>query len=317
MQITVTVTVDVPPGSDVDHVAERVAAAGEREAHHQQATAAALGTPTMAVVRSERAAALRGPGAAAAATAPPAWRLVGPRGGWVARHDNPGGMAGKGGVVATEAVPVGRHGRRQVVRRPSVATFGDSDHVGLLTSAAAAALGGEQAGRQTVGGDGAAWLTTQAALHFPTAPIILAGPHLAGTVPAGIRAARPGRGNREVRRQPYATIRGLLWDGAVEAAATEVADRPPAEVAPVAALEEALRYLATQRDWLGDDGAWRAAGEPVGSGVIARAVAVVSTWRMQRRGRRWRRRTAHAVVALRVRFRNADWDQRQRPLAAA
>ncbi|HEU5383344.1 MAG TPA: hypothetical protein VFV38_48710 [Ktedonobacteraceae bacterium] len=65
--------------------------------------------------------------------------------------------------------------------------------------------------------------------------------------------------------------------------------------------------MQTQRHWIGNDQAWREQGYPVGSGLVERAVAVVINMRMKRRGMRWRRANATAVVALRVQRINADW----------
>ena len=285
-----------------ESVRQLTIAAGQREARTQAEAAARLVAPTAADVRTERASALaRGCDGADAA---PARLLVGLDGGWVPSRDQPGGMEGKVGVVATEVRPVGRRGRQQLVRRRYVATFGNAEHLGVLTYAAAHSLGGEQAKRQTVLGDGADWIKTQAALHFPAATTILDWPHLSRVVHRAIRAACPGRANREVRRQAHVLIPALLWDGAVEAAATELADLPPAGAEPVAAVEEALTYLVTQRGWLGDYGAWRDAGEPVGSGMVEREVALVINRRMKRQGMRWRRTNADALVALRVRTIN-------------
>lgn len=163
--------------------------------------------------------------------------------------------------------------------------------------------------RQTVLGDGADWIKTQAALHFPTATTIRDWPHLARVMPKAIRAACPGRANRAVRRRAHTRIPALLWDGEVAAAATALAGLRPADAEPVTALEAALPYLATQRDWIGDDGAWQEAGEPVGSGMVEREVALVINRRMKRQGMRWRRANADAVVALRVRAINDSWDQ--------
>ncbi|HET8627921.1 MAG TPA: hypothetical protein VFL91_10905, partial [Thermomicrobiales bacterium] len=87
---------------------------------------------------------------------------------------------------------------------------------------------------------------------------------------------------------------------------------------PARAPEEAIASLEHQRGGLGDDAAWRAAGYPVGSGLVARAVAVVINRRMKRRGMRRKRANADAVVALRVREYNAAWDDADadRPRAA-
>ena len=153
-------------------------------------------------------------------------------------------------------------------------------------------------------GDGADWIKTQADLHFPDATAILDWPHLARAVHKAIRAAPPGGANSDRRRRARREIPALLWDGEVEAAATELADLLPAGAKPVAALDDTLTYLATQRDWLGDYGAWRDAGEPVGSGMVERAVALVINRRMKRQGMRWRRANANALVALRIRAIN-------------
>jgi len=68
------------------------------------------------------------------------------------------------------------------------------------------------------------------------------------------------------------------------------------------------QYLQEQRRWIGDYGTWQAAGEPVGSGMVEREVALVINRRMKRQGMRWRRTNADAVVALRVRTINRTWD---------
>ena len=290
-------------------------AAGGQEAQRQAQVATQVVTPTMAAVRAEREQGLRAPVPPVAAA--PDWLLVGLDGGWVPSRDQPGGMEGKVGVVATAAEPVGRHGRRRLTRRRYVATFAAADEVGLLTYAAAQALGGEQARRQTMVGDGADWIKQQAALHFPTATTILDWGHLVRAVQKAIRAARPGPANRVLRRQAHHLIPALLWNGEVEAAATELAELSPADAEPATAVLETLTYLANQRDWLGDYGAWQAAGEPIGSGLVERAVALVINERMKRRGMRWRRVCATAVVALRVAILNADWDQRCAPTRAA
>ena len=53
---------------------------------------------------------------------------------------------------------------------------------------------------------------------------------------------------------------------------------------------------------------WREQGYPVGSGLVERAVALVINVRMKKRGMRWKRANATAVVALRVHYINADWE---------
>jgi hypothetical protein len=307
-------------------------AAGHAAARAQAALAVRLVPPTPADVRAERAARLAA--TAAPPASPPTQLLVGWDGGWVPSREQPGGMEGKVGVVATEVAPVGRHGRQRLVQRRSVATFGNAEQVGLLTYAAAQALGGDRALRQTVRGDvvvalldaaagpggdralrqtvrgdGAAWIKTQAALHFPEATTILDWPHLARAVHKAIRAARPGAANQEVRRQAHSERPALLWRGNVDGAGAAVLTLVPDDAPRPEAVEQTVAYLQEQRSWIGDYDAWQAAGEPVGSGMVEREVDLVINRRMTRQGMRWRRANADAVVALRVRTINATWFQ--------
>jgi hypothetical protein len=73
-------------------------------------------------------------------------------------------------------------------------------------------------------------------------------------------------------------------------------------------LEDAIRYLQTQHDWISKYEQWREQGYPVGSGLVERAVAVVINVRMKKRGMRRIRANATAVVALRVQRINAEWE---------
>lgn len=285
---------------------------GDAEAHAQQAEAQRQLTPTAEQVRAERDAAarqqrLRLPSSPAAAL--PERLLVRLDGGWLPSREQPGGMEGKVGVVATGTEAVGQHGRQRLIPRCYVATFGTGEQVGVLTYAATARLGGDGAREQVVLADGAAWIKRQAALHFPEAVDFLDWAQVARALHKAIRAVRPGRVHRELRRELHRTLPDLLWHGDLEAtlaALRTLRPEPPAEPIPV--LEQTVRYLEGQRAWLGDYAAWQEAGYPVGSGLIERAVAVVINWRMKGRGMRWRRANASAVVALRVRELNAGWE---------
>jgi hypothetical protein len=270
---------------------------GSQESRSQREAAQALVAPPLALSAAERTEHLAQPQAAA-----PEHLLVGMDGGWIPSREQAGGMEGKVGVVATETEAVGR--------RRYVATFGDADLLGRLTYAAAQTLGGDRARRQTVLGDGASWIKAQAALHFPAATTILDWGHVERAVHKAIRAARPGATNRTLRRAAHETIPGLLWQGkGDEAVAALEALRPP-DGERVAALEETRTYLRTQQGWLGKYQAWQAAGEPIGSGLVEREVALVINPRLKHQGMRWRRDNADAVVALRVRTINASWDQK-------
>jgi len=157
------------------------------------------------------------------------------------------------GVVATGMEAVGKHGRHRLTLQRSVATFASSEHVGALASAAAVALGRDEAREQLVLGDGAEWIKTQADLHFPQARGILDWAHVSRAVHIAIRAARPGPAYRTLRRELHRTVPDALWHGDLSAALTTLSSLrslPPAE--PIAVLEETLWYLDRQRGWLGD-----------------------------------------------------------------
>jgi hypothetical protein len=299
---------------------------GAHEAQAQQAEAEHLLQPTAEQVRAEREAQdradweqRRGRAKGQGQASVPDRLIVGLDGGWVPSREQPGGMEGKVGVVATGVAPVGKHGRQRLTPRRYVATFATSEQLGQLAGAAAVALEGYAAREQLVLGDGAEWIKTQAAAHFPDAVGILDWGHVERAIHKAIRAACPGPANRARRQELHQQIPDALWHGDVPTALAQLdALRPAAPAEPVAVLEDTLRYVEGQRRWLGDYAAWQRAGYPIGSGCIERAVAVVINWRMKKRGMRWRRPNADALVALRVRELNAAWaaSDPDSPLAA-
>jgi len=276
--------------------------ARQQQAHAERLLADAV-NPTL--IRRERAE------TSSAAPAPqPEWLQVGLDGGWIPSREQKGGMEGKIGVVATQVEPVGKHGRHRLSRRRYVATFGTAEEVGRLAYAAAASLGATEAKQQVVLGDGADWIKTQAEEHFPQAVKILDWPHLWRKIRDAVRAVQPGKhaARRAWRKAQYEVLLPLLWQGQREQASRHLHGlrETMGEVPPP--LEEAIRYLETQHDWLGDYQQWREQGYPVGSGLVERAVALVINVRMKKRGMRWKRANATAVVALRVHYINADWE---------
>lgn len=237
---------------------------------------------------------------------PPQLMIVGLDGGWIASRDQPGGMEGKLGVVSTELEPVGLLGRQKLTQRLLVGTFGPSKQLGVLTCAAAIELGGHEASRQSVLGDGAGWIKTQARQHCGAATKILDWSHLWRAVAKAVRAARGGQEYKCERKRLYECLRESLWRGKVSEA-LRVLEGLRQAGQPVTALEAAIQYLNNQRDWIGDYEAWREAGYSVGSGMVERQVELVINRRLKRRGMRWLRVSADAVLALRLTQLNADW----------
>ncbi len=273
-----------------------------QQAHARKILADAISLPQ---IRRERA--HREP---AAPPEPPQWLQVGLDGGWVPSREQKGGLEGKIGVVASHSEPVGKHGRHRLSKRRYVATFGSAEEVGLLSYVAECDLGATEAYRQVVLGDGADWIKTQAAEHFPEAVKVLDWPHLWRKIQEAVRALQPGKrpARRAWRKQQYEVLLPLLWREERFNALTHLRSLCPSAGEVPSAVEDALRYLETQQDWLGNYERWQEQGYPVGSGLVERAVALVINLRMKKRGMRWKRANASAVVALRVQRINADWE---------
>ncbi len=236
----------------------------------------------------------------------PQLMVVGLDGGWIASRDQPGGMEGKLGVIATAIEPVGIKGRHKLTERVLVGTFGSSQQLGVLACAAALQLGGHQASQQSVLGDGASWIKTQAQQHFGTAVKILDWGHLWRVVAKAVRAARPGQECKRERKRLYEGLREWLWRGQVQEA-LQLLEGLRQAGQQVVALEAAIEYLHHQREWIGNYEAWQEQGYAVGSGLVERQVELVLNRRLKRRGMRWLRPNADAVLALRLRQLNADW----------
>jgi hypothetical protein len=162
--------------------------------------------------------------------------------------------------------------------------------------------------------DGAEWIKKEQRKHFSHATCILDWAHLWREVSHAIRAAARAKAlsGRECDFQLY-WHRTSLWLGnvtqALEGLHRLMADVPSEALKP---LQEAIRYLENQRPWMGSYEHWKAQGYPVGSGMIERAVSIVINRRMKKRGMRWCRSNATAVVALRADLLNEDWDTPQR-----
>jgi hypothetical protein len=227
--------------------------------------------------------------------------IIGLDGGWVPSREQRGGMEGKVAVVAThrevmrepsapnaqmnwyELSKYLEHHRHPSVRRARwqtrryAATFAPSAALGRQAAFAVNQLGiGHQ--EQVVIADGAEWIKTETHKHFAGATCILDWPHLWRTIAKAVRAvALPRQADQKWVRQQFKRLGNWLWKGEVEPARallqhwqTEQQGHPP-----IKALTAALRYLQTQRGWIGNYEQWKQQGYPVGSGIIERAVAVV------------------------------------------
>lgn len=259
--------------------------------------------------------------------------LVGLDGGWVCSREQRGGMEGKVAVVSSrmQDLPMRAYSttfswsdrggprrpprqRHRLVQRRFVATFAPSRQLGQQAKAAAQRLCADPSRPVVVVADGADWIKKEQARHFPKATCILDWAHLWREVSHAIRAAARAKplSERQCDYQLY-LHRFWLWRGGVDQAVRGLADLGkglPTE--PAETIKKAVTYLENQRPWIGSYEQWRKSGYPVGSGMIERAVSLVINRRMKKRGMRWCRANATAIVALRTDLLNDDWITPQR-----
>jgi hypothetical protein len=253
--------------------------------------------------------------------------LVGLDGGWVCSREQRGGMEGKVAVVCSqvEDLPMPSYSttfswsqrggprqpprqRHRLVQRRYVATCGPSHQLGQQTKAAVQMLGADPSRPVVVIADGANWIKKQQGQHFPHATCILDWAHLRREVRSAITVAARAKAlsPRERDYQLY-LHRSWLWQGNVDQAVQGLrALGQGLDAEPLEIINKAITYLEHQRPWIGSYEHWRKQGHPVGSGMIARAVALVINRRMKKRGMRWKRVNGTAVVALRTDVLNED-----------
>jgi hypothetical protein len=259
--------------------------------------------------------------------------LVGLDGGWVCSREQRGGMEGKVAVVCSQMedlpLPVfdttfswSKRGgprkpprqRHRLAKRRYVATFGSSRQLGQQAKAAAQELDAAPARPVVVIADGAEWIKKEQGKHFAQATCILDWAHLWREVSRAIMAAARAKALPQKERDFQLHFhRSCLWLGNVDQALQglrRLATDLPAEA--LKPLQKAIRYVENQRQWIGSYEDWSKQGYPVGSGMIERAVAIVINRRMKKRGMRWCRSNATAIVALRVDLLNDDWVTPQR-----
>lgn len=315
--------------------------AGKLRAQQQQSEAEGVCTPAAppraeqeppAMPVQEPAACAPVAASAASAKGEPPAMLVGVDGGWVASREQRGGMEGKVAVIASqvEDLPMPTYSRtfswsqrgsrrppkqrHRLTQRRYVATFGPGEQLGQLARVTAQLLACQPKQPVVLIADGARWIKTEQGRHFPQATCILDWAHLWREVRGALQAVgRAKQLSESAQAYQLSWYRWWLWHGYVDLALQGLRClRTGLEAEPLQRLNEAITYLENQRPWIGSYEQWRCLGYPVGSGMIERAVALVINRRMKKRGMRWKRPNATAVVALRTDMLNEDWVTPQR-----
>lgn len=194
--------------------------------------------------------------------------LVGLDRGWVCSREQQGGMEGKVAVLCShlQDLPLPRSDstfswnkrggprkaprqRHRLLTRHLAATFGPSRDIGQQAAAAAHHLDAHPARRVVVVADGAAWIKTEQARHFPQAICILDWAHLWREVRTAIVAAARAKALPEKERDSQLYFhRTCVWLGNVDQTAQGLRQLsegvPPHLLKP---LQEAIGYLEHQR----------------------------------------------------------------------
>jgi len=225
-------------------------------------------------------------------------------GAWVHSHDTVHGLEVKVGVVHVGSVAVGIT-RRALAQRTYAATAQGVAAFAPLMTAVIEARNGFAAARQTLLGDGAAWIWRLGGELLPEATWVLDRWHLSDARRRALRAALPDKD----RRAPWsARVEACLEQGDVPGALVVLED--VAAVAPLPGLTEFAGYLTTLAPAIPNYAERRAAGERIGSGAIEKGVDVVVNRRLKgRRGMRWWRARIEGLVAVRVALLNHAWDR--------
>jgi hypothetical protein len=156
-------------------------------------------------------------------------------------------------------------------------------------------------------GDGAAWCQRFYDWHCPDAVRILDWPHAVEYLAAAAHATwgagtEPAATWLEATRTELATGTPAGVLARLRALAAPEPDGPP----PAAAVTEALRYLEARQDQIAY-AAFRAAGYPIGSGIVESANKLVVEARLKGSGMHWARANVNPMVALRAAWCSDRW----------
>ncbi len=176
----------------------------------------------------------------------------------------------------------------------------------------AVARGAPSARQVVVIGDGAEWVWQTASLLFPRALQILDWYHLTEHVNGAAKAAFGSAWEEHAERW-----RSEVWEGRSEGVQEHMREltavgRDDAD----GTVRKCAQYLEThqQRTRYAD---FRAAGWPVGSGVVEGGCKHVINMRFKRKSTRWTKRGAEAVLWLRIDWLNGRWSARCKHLRRA
>jgi len=170
----------------------------------------------------------------------------------------------------------------------------------------AARRGVERAREVVVIGDGARWIQDMATTHYPQACMIIDWYHAVEHLWAAAELVF-GRRDTDEAKDQVEEWKHLLFDGNIEELATRMTSHVPGMKSEVGKqLETGIEYFRRNRQRM-QYRRFRAAGYPIGSGVIEGACKNLVQQRMKRAGMRWSVSGAHAILNLRCLFLSGRW----------
>ena len=212
------------------------------------------------------------------------------------------GKEAKVGVVAPERREPG--GERRRAAASYVAAFVPAADFGRRLALEAHRRGLEGAAEVAVLGDGAEWIWSLAAEHFPGATQVVDWYHASERV-WELGRALYGEGTKKTARWAERQL-ARLAEGAV-AALLKAWRRLRCAGAAAAARDEQVGYFANQAGRM-RYAEYRARGLDIGSGIVEGACKQVIAAREKGPGMRWGVPGAQAVANVRVPLFNGEWD---------
>ena len=181
----------------------------------------------------------------------------------------------------------------------------DAARFGYLATYATHAAGTSRAGTVCAVVDGAPWLQEFIDLHRPDAVRILDFPHAAEHLGQAAEATF-GAGNPAAATWLTQQCHELKH-GDPEQVLASVANLAPPTPAGSQRVTQVYRYLANRREQIAD-ATFRAAGYPIGDGMVESANKLVVEARLKGSGMHWVRANVNPMVALRAAVCSDQWD---------
>lgn len=197
-----------------------------------------------------------------------------------------------------------------------VGRFDSSEIFGWHLWLAACRCGLREAAEVVFLGDGATWIRTQRHVHFGRATFIIDWYHACEHI-WDCGKVLFGEGNEATERW-VKRRESWLWDGQTRKLLNDLQNQyKPSRGRKRKELAALHKYIRDNEQQMRYD-LFRTKGYDIGSGAVEGACKCVVGKRLKQAGMIWERRGSSAILALRLAWLNAEWEQlwQKKPLAA-